>query len=199
MKSPRTRKKSSYVIGVDFGTLSARAVLVNVANGEVCASAVVAYPHGVMEDQLGVDGKALPPQTALQDPSDYLYALKKTIRKVIRQSKVLSNDVVGLGTDFTCSTVLPTDGAGEPLCTKEEFRREPHAYVKLWKHHASQPEADAINALAAQRKEDFIGAYGGRYSSEWLFAKVLETVRKAPECIRPPHAGLRREIGLFGS
>ncbi|MSU04968.1 MAG: ribulokinase [Pedosphaera sp.] len=180
MKSLRTPRKSTYVIGVDFGTLSARAVLVSVANGEVCASAVEAYPHGVMEERLAVDNKALPPQTALQDPSDYLYVLKKTIRKVLRQSKVLSKDVVGLGTDFTCSTVLPTDGAGEPLCTKEEFRREPHAYVKLWKHHASQPEADAINALAAQRGEDFIGAYGGRYSSEWLFSKVLETVRKAP-------------------
>ena len=184
MTSTRTAKKTTYVIGVDFGTLSARAVLVNTANGEVCATASEAYPHGVMEELLYADDQVLPPQTALQDPSDYLFVLKKTVRKVIRQAKVSSSDVVGLGTDFTCSTVLPTDDLGNPLCSKLEFQCEPHAYVKLWKHHSAQPEADAINKLAAQLGEDFINAYGGRYSSEWLFSKVLETLRKAPRVHR---------------
>ncbi len=184
MNSPHKLSTPRYVLGIDFGTLSARAVLVDVANGEVCASAVESYPHGVMEEILDEGKVPLPPQTALQDPSDYWRALRRTIQAVLKKSKVSPNSIVGLGTDFTCSTVLPTDKEGVPLCLKPQFRQEPHAYVKLWKHHASQPEADLINAMAAKRNEDFITAYGGRYSSEWLVSKVLETVRKAPEVHR---------------
>lgn len=154
------------VIGIDFGTLSARAVLVDARNGKTIASAVANYKSGVIE-------KNLPADTALQDPADYLQALETVVRKVRR------GHVVGIGIDFTCCTVLPTSRDGTPLSFQKKFRRNPHAWVKLWKHHAAQPQADQINSVGAARNEEFLRIYG-KYSSEWLFSKLLETLQKAP-------------------
>ena len=168
--------KDRYVIGIDFGTLSARAVLVNVRNGQTRASAVANYARAVIEKNLPGLTKKLDEDSALQDPGDYLRALEGTVRKVIRAGKVSADQVVGIGTDFTCCTVLPTRRDGTPLCFEAKWKANPHAWVKLWKHHAAQPQADQVNATRA----DFLKTYGGRYSSEWLFSKLLETVQKAP-------------------
>ena len=174
------RKTDRYVIGIDFGTLSARAVLVNVANGKTRASAVAEYKHAVIERALPGSSKPLGHDTALQDPADYLRALEETIRSVLKQSRASPETVVGIGTDFTCCTVLPTARDGTPLCFDAKFRKDPHAWVKLWKHHAAQPQADQINRIASERSEEFLRNYGGRYSSEWLFSKLLETLQHAP-------------------
>ena len=170
-----------YVIGIDFGTLSARAVLVDAYNGEELASAVAEYPSGVIEGKLPGSSTKLKPKSALQDPADYLFALQKVVPAVVRKAKVRPEDVVALGTDFTSCTVLPVKSDGTPLCFDQRYRANPHGWVKLWKHHPTQPEADAINRLGAARGEKFIQAYGGKYSSEWFFSKVLETIREAPE------------------
>lgn len=164
------------VIGIDFGTLSARAVLVNTRNGETRASAVANYSRGVIEKNLPGSIKKLPDDTALQDPADYLRTLETTVRNVMRAAKVSADQIVGVGTDFTCCTVLPTRADGTPLCFDSKWKQNPHAWVKLWKHHAAQPQADQINSTGA----DFLKTYGGRYSSEWLFSKLLETLQKAP-------------------
>lgn len=158
--------KSHCVIGIDFGTLSARAVLVDARNGRTLASAVANYKSGVIE-------KNLPADTALQDPADYLRAMETVVRKVRR------GHVAGIGIDFTCCTVLPTSRDGTPLAFDKKFRGNPHAWVKLWKHHAAQPQADRINCVGAERNEEFLRIYG-KYSSEWLFSKLLETLQKAP-------------------
>lgn len=170
---------ASYVIGVDFGTTSGRCVLVNADTGEEVAEAVHAYAHGVMDEMLGND-VILPQYFALQHPADYLDTLSQTIPAVLRHTGVAPKDVVGMGIDFTACTVLPIDQEGVPLCMKKEFSKEPHAYVKLWKHHAAQAEADEINALAKERDEAWLPMYGGQISCEWMLPKLLETLRYAP-------------------
>ncbi len=169
-----------YVIGVDYGTLSGRTVLVNVETGDEVAEATLSYAHGVMDEKMPC-GKRLPANYALQHPSDYLEVLKLTVKEVLKRAKVSAEDVVGIGIDFTACTILPIDKHGTPLCMKAEYENEPHAYVKLWKHHAAQPEADEITALAEKRGEPWLPIYGGKISSEWALPKILQVLREAPE------------------
>lgn len=166
-----------YVIGIDYGTLSARAILMEAESGRELAESVFEYPHAVMDRELPC-GTPLPSEFALQHPSDYVEALKHTVRGVTKGIDV--GDVVGLGIDFTACTLIAMDSEGTPLCLKPEFSSEPHAYVKLWKHHAAQSEADEINALASARGESWLPLYGGKISAEWALPKILETLRKAP-------------------
>jgi L-ribulokinase len=168
------------VVGVDFGTLSGRAVVVRVDDGAELGSAVHEYSHGVLEDALP-GGRRLPHDWALQVPSDYLDVLRDAVPKAVAASGVAVEDVIGIGTDFTACTVLPTLADGTPLSELPEWRDRPHAYVKLWKHHAAQPQADRINALAHERGEPWIGRYGGRLSSEWELAKGLQLLEEDPE------------------
>ncbi len=170
---------SKYSIGIDYGTLSARAVLATVDGGKEIAGAEFVYPHAVMDKTLP-DGTALENNSAFQHPQDYLDALKHTVSTVLRESGVCVDDIVGIGVDFTSCTVLPVDEKGTPLCFYDEFKSEPHAYAKLWKHHSAQTEADEITEKAIEFGEKWIHTYGGKVSSEWLFPKILETLRKAP-------------------
>lgn len=169
-----------YTVGVDFGTLSGRAVLVRVRDGQEVANAVHDYPHAVMTDSLP-GGKALPPEWALQHPQDYLDVLGQTIPAVLRESKVDPAQVIGIGIDFTSCTVLPTTRDGTPLCFLSQWAGTPHAYVKLWRHHAAQPQADRINTVAKERDEPWLPRYGGKISAEWAIAKLLQILEEAPE------------------
>jgi L-ribulokinase len=170
-----------YVLGLDFGTESGRALLVAADTGEEVATAVQPYPDGVIDVTLPRSGKRLEPDWALQNPRDYLDVVERTIPSVLKEAGVRGEDVIGIGTDFTSCTMLPTDSKGVPLCMKPEFADHPHAWVKLWKHHAAQPEADLINEVARQRGEDFLARYGGKISSEWFFPKALQILNEAPE------------------
>jgi len=174
------RKESRYVLGIDFGTLSGRALLVDADTGEEVAWVDHPYKNAVIEQALPGNKKRLKPHTALQDPADYIAVLTKAVPKVLRMAKAKPEQILGIGTDFTSCTMLPTLADGTPLCSQKKWRNNPHAWVKLWKHHAAQPEANDINKIGAKRGEDFITAYGGKYSSEWFFSKLLETVREAP-------------------
>ena len=174
-------KIAHYVLGIDFGTLSGRALLVNTRTGEEVAWADHNYKSAVIEESLPGSKKRLKPLTALQDPADYIEVLHKAVPQVMRRAKAKPEQVLGIGVDFTSCTMLPTLADGTPLCSLKKWRNNSHAWVKLWKHHAAQPEANRINKVGSRRKEDFITAYGGKYSSEWFFAKILETVREAPE------------------
>jgi L-ribulokinase len=170
-----------FVIGVDFGTLSGRAVVVRVRDGAEAGTATHAYRHGVMDSVLAADGQALPADWALQDPDDYRDVLRHAVPAALAASGVPAEQVIGIGTDFTACTVLPTLTDGTPLCELPGLRNRPHAYVKLWKHHAAQPQADRINALAHQRGEPWIGRYGGKISAEWQYAKALQLLEEDPE------------------
>jgi L-ribulokinase len=175
---------AKYAIGVDFGTESGRAVLVDAANGREVATSVYPYSHGVIDEKLPESGVALEPDWALQDPQDYLRTFQTTIPAILKASGVNPADVIGVGVDFTACTMLPVKADGTPLCVLPELRDSPHAWVKLWKHHAAQPEADRINATARQMKLDWLNRYGGKISSEWFFSKVLQILDEAPEIYR---------------
>ncbi|WP_436945834.1 ribulokinase [Streptomyces sp. SudanB25_2051] len=169
-----------YTVGVDFGTLSGRAVVVRVRDGEELASAVHTYTHGVIDRQLPGSGTRLPPDWALQHPEDWRDVLRRAVPAAVAASGVRPDAVIGIATDFTACTVLPTLADGTPLA-QTPLADRPHAWPKLWKHHAAQPQADRINALAHARGEKWIGRYGGRISAEWQFAKALQVLEEDPE------------------
>ncbi len=175
-----------YTIGLDFGTLSARALLVRVSDGKEMGSAVMDYPHAVMDEELVTeDGRyKLPPNWALQDPRDYLAAVSHIVPKVLADCGVDSTDVIGVGVDFTTCTLLPVAADGTPMCCFEAYRNDPHAFVKLWKHHASQKYADRLNEIARNRGEEWLDNYGGKISAEWMFPKIWQTLAEAPEIYR---------------
>ncbi|MEU0029127.1 ribulokinase [Streptomyces sp. NPDC006335] len=168
------------VVGVDFGTLSGRAVVVRVRDGEELASAEHVYPHAVLDRELP-DGTRLPPDWALQVPSDYIDVLRTAVPEALARAGVAPEQVIGIGTDFTACTMVPTLADGTPLCELPALAGRPHAYVKLWRHHAAQAQADRINALAEERKEPWLPRYGGKISSEWEFAKALQVLEEDPE------------------
>ena len=170
---------SKYTIGVDYGTLSGRAVLIEVGTGKEIASDVYEYPHAVMDTQLPC-GQKLGQDWALQHPQDYVDVLTHTIPNIMKTSGVDPADVIGMGTDFTACTVLPVKHDGTPLCFLTEFECNPHAYVKLWKHHAAQDKANKLNEIAAARGEQWLQNYGGKISSEWLFPKLWQILDEAP-------------------
>ncbi|AEF40682.1 ribulokinase [Hoyosella subflava] len=173
---------SAVVVGVDYGTLSGRAVVVRVHDGAELGSAMHEYKHAVMDRTLDAHaGEVLPPDWALQVPADYIDVLKNAVPAAITAAGVDPADVIGIGTDFTACTMVPTTADGTPLCELEQFVGRPHAYVKLWKHHAAQGQADRINALAHERGEKWINRYGGFISSEWEFAKGLQLLEEDPE------------------
>ncbi len=170
-----------YVVGIDFGTLSARAVVVSVDDGTVAGAATHDYAHGVIDRELPATGEPLPPSWALQDPDDWLEALWTSVPAALEAAAVDPATVVGIGTDFTASTPLPVMRDGTPLCKLDGFTGRPHAYPKLWKHHAAQEQAERVTAVAAERGEPWLARYGGRISSEWQLAKALQVLEEDVE------------------
>ncbi|WP_197380714.1 ribulokinase [Mycolicibacterium mengxianglii] len=170
-----------YTVGIDFGTLSGRALVVRVSDGHELASAEHAYEHGVITEALPGGGGRLPSQWALQVPADYVSVLRTAVPEAIAAAGIDAGDVIGIGTDFTACTMVPVRSDGTPLCELDGFTDRPHAYAKLWRHHSPQPQADRINTVAAERGETWLPRYGGLISSEWEFAKALEILDGDPE------------------
>ena len=171
---------SKYSVGVDFGSLSARALVAEIGTGRELGCASMDYPHAVMSRELP-DGTPLKPDWALQHPQDYLDCLRYTVAEALRQSAVDPADVVGLGLDFTSNTMLPIDASGEPLCFRPEFSAVPHAWVMLWKHHAAQKYANRMTEIAEARGERFLSRYGDKVSSEWMAPRLWQIVEEAPQ------------------
>ena len=155
------RQEKQYVIGVDFGTLSGRTVLVCLEDGTEAASSAMDYPHGVIEQ-------------GLQDPRDYMEVLEWTVRDVVVRSGVDPKNILGIGVDCTASTLLPVTEDGTPLCALDRWKDEPHAYLKLWKYHGAQEQATRIEAAAG----DWLARYGNQVSAEWAFPKMLEVLEE---------------------
>jgi L-ribulokinase len=166
-------------LGLDFGTESVRALLVDL-RGRERASAVARYRHGQIIDSLPGSRERLPPHYALQHPQDWIESAAKATRGALRAAKAKGSDVLGIGVDFTSCTMLPTLRDGTPLCLVERFAREPLAWPKLWKHHGAQAQTDRINQVARERGEKFLARYGGTIGLEWFFPKMLETLEHAP-------------------
>ncbi|MBP3966304.1 ribulokinase [Paenibacillus lignilyticus] len=170
-----------YAIGVDYGTESGRAVLVRLSDGAEIAEHVTPYRHNVIDERLPETGLKLEHDWALQHPADYIEVLEQSVPAVVRASGIDPAAIIGLGIDFTACTMLPINEAGQPLCFDPAYKENPHSWVKLWKHHAAQDEANRINEIAAARGEAFLPRYGGKISSEWMLAKVWQILNEAPD------------------
>ena len=155
-------------------------MLCRVSDGAVLSESECPYAHGVMSERLPC-GTPLPPDYALQHPQDFLDALHATVHGVLDQSDINRADIIGMGMDFTCSTPLPVDKAGTPLCFDPRFERNPHAYIKLWKHHAAQWEAARLTELMREHDPELLPCVGGRLSPEAFFPKVWQVLREAPD------------------
>ncbi len=172
-----------YVLGLDFGTLSARAVIADVQNGHTVAEAVCKYRHGVMEQQLP-DGTPIPTGGALQHPRDYIDSMQTVIKEVLRASGLNSSDIAGIGVDFTACTLLAVDETARPMCEHSAFASDPNAYVKLWKSRSAEPQAQHMNRVAHERRESWLPLCGGYVSAEFLFPKIYETLENSPSLFR---------------
>ncbi len=170
---------SKIVLGLDFGTESVRALLVDLRGNEL-ASVSFPYPHGQIVETLPGSKRKLPPFFALQHPTDWLTSAAKATRAAKKKASVDARQIIGIGVDFTSCTMLPTLSDGTPLCLTKEFAEEPLAWPKLWKHHGAHSQTDRINAVARSRNEAFLSRYGGIIGLEWLFPKMLETLENAP-------------------
>ncbi|MER2106154.1 MAG: ribulokinase [Solibacillus sp.] len=170
-----------YTIGIDYGTQSGRAVLVSLADGKEIANHVTPYQHGVMTETLPDGVTKLENEWALQHPRDYIEVIENSIPAILKMSGVRRGDVIGIGIDFTACTMLPIDASLQPLCFQQQWQSTPHSWVKLWKHHAAQPEANRLNEIACQQNEKFLNRYGGKISSEWMIAKIWQILNEAPE------------------
>ena len=169
----------SVALGLDFGTESVRALLVGL-DGTEYGSAVSNYKHGQITKKLPSTGKALPPDFALQHPDDWINSAAIAVRKALRTSNVVAEDVVGIGVDFTSCTMLPALRDGTPLCLVSRFAKETHAWPKLWKHHGAKSQTQRMNEIARRRREKWLPRYGGTIGLEWFFPKMLEVLEEAP-------------------
>src|ERR1043166_9303154 len=172
---------AQYTIGLDYGTNSVRALIVNIANGREVATAVWGYEHGDAGVILSRD-----PNLARQHPADFVkgaeVALKKAVaaaRKNVRGFK--PGQIIGIGVDTTGSTPLPVDANGRPLAFDKRFAKNPAAMAWLWKDNTGVAGAAEITALAAEIRPHYLAKCGGSYSSEWFWSKILHCLRAAPE------------------
>ena len=173
---------AKYTIGLDYGTNSVRALIVDVRNGREVGTAVWEYAHGTHGVILARD-----PNLARQHPADYLTGAETAIKKALRQAKVKPAQIIGIGVDTTGSTPLPVDAAGKPLAFAKRFAKNPAALAWLWKDHTGVAEAAEITALAKQMRPQYLAKCGGTYSSEWFFSKILHCLRTAPEVFAAAH------------
>jgi L-ribulokinase len=171
--------KPFVALGLDFGTESVRALLVD-DRGKELGSATSPYAHGQITSTLPKSRKPLPPAYALQHPQDWLDSAATAVRSAMRRTKLSASDVASIGVDFTSCTMLPTLADGTPLCQFKDFASEPLAWPKLWKHHGAARQTERMNAVARRRNEPFLQDYGGTIGLEWFFPKVLETLEDAP-------------------
>ncbi|MBQ2957076.1 MAG: ribulokinase [Clostridia bacterium] len=171
---PSSAADRLFTIGLDYGSLSCRGILTDVRSGAILAEETFVYPHGVMDASLP-DGTPLLPGWHLQHPSDYLDALQAVIPALVKKSGVSPGQIVGIGTDATASTVIPVDENMQPLCLNPDFAPHPHAWPKMWKHHAACSQAEKLTAISREQRRPYLDRYGGAVSSECLISKVIET------------------------
>ncbi|NLN91835.1 MAG: ribulokinase [Candidatus Hydrogenedens sp.] len=179
--------KEKYVIGLDYGTNSARAVIVSASSGAEIGTAVFEYPSG--ENGIILDEKN--PDLARQHPWDYLQAVAAIVPQALEEAKkspgFSAEDIIGIGVDATGSTPLPVDKNGTPLALLDDFKENPAAMAWLWKDHTSHAEAVEITALAEKMRPQYLAKCGGAYSSEWFWSKILYCKRSAPDVFYAAH------------
>ncbi|MCG7338194.1 ribulokinase [Staphylococcus sp. ACRSN] len=171
----------TFSIGIDYGTSSGRVFLVDTSNGNIISSYIKEYEHGTISETL--NGQELPHHYFLQNADDYVDILEKGVKYVLEDSQVAANDVIGIGIDFTSCTIVFLDKEFNPLHNHSDLIDNPHAYVKLWKHHGAQEEATYMKKISEKYNQSWIQYYGHNVSSEWMIPKILEVKRLAPEIL----------------
>jgi len=171
---------SRYAIGLDYGTNSVRALIVDTSDGREIATAIWTYAHGHQGVILGKD-----PNLARQHPADYLTGAEVTILEALAHAAKTvpgfqSEQVIGIGVDTTGSTPMPVDADGIPLALDPQYDENPAAMAWLWKDHTGWAEAAEITALARDIRPHYVAKIGGTYSSEWFYSKILHCLRTAP-------------------
>ena len=174
--------KGTFSLGLDFGTNSVRALLVDVANGEELATAIHDYETG----REGIILDHANPNLARQNPADYVHGTEAVIKAVLSRARRADRSfdsarIIGIGVDTTGSTPLPVDNTGTPLSFQKKFKKNPNAQAWLWKDHTSFAEAAMITELAAREHPEYLAKCGGTYSSEWFFSKIFHCLRVDPE------------------
>ena len=171
---------SAFTIGVDFGTNSVRAIVVDCADGRLLGTHVFDYPsgdHGVLLD-------VRDPHVARQNPADYIAGLAPSITGALaqagRQPGFSRDRVIAIGVDTTGSTPLPVDATARPLALDAAWTGTLAAHAWLWKDHSSAAEAAEITAVARAHAPQYLAPIGGTYSSEWFWSKILRCLRVAP-------------------
>ena len=177
----RKKQEHQYTIGMDFGTNSCRALIVDLADGREIATQVFQYPSG----SAGIILDPANPNLARQNPRDYLTGITVTIRDSIAEARqwvpgFSPEQIIGIGIDTTGSSPMPVDNAGYPLCFQEEFGDNPAAMVWLWKDHTSFAEAAQITETAHRMRPQYLAKIGGVYSSEWFWSKLWHLLRADP-------------------
>jgi L-ribulokinase len=169
-----------FAIGIDYGTNSVRALVVDVADGTEIATTVWQYPSG--KDGILLD--AADPNLARQNPADYVEGFHASVRRAVTAARRTPGfrieDVVGIGVDTTGSTPIPVDRDGTPLALHRAFRRDLAAYAWLWRDHTAFAEAAEITEQASAHPDRYLTKCGGIYSSEWYWSKILHCRRSAP-------------------
>ncbi|MDR1269879.1 MAG: ribulokinase [Planctomycetaceae bacterium] len=178
-----TKSKRKFAIGLDFGTNSVRALIVDIENGQEIASVVDSYPSG----DAGVLLDSKQPLLARQNPEDYINGFYRSVSGVVRQAlhgkdaEFSPEDVVGIGVDTTGSTPIPVDRHGMALGLLPQFKNEPDAQSWLWKDHTSFAEAAEITEKASRYQVKYLSQCGEKYSSEWFWSKILHCKRVNPK------------------
>lgn len=176
-----------YSLGIDFGTNSVRALLVDLMSGEEISSETSPYHSG--ENGIILDNSQ--PHLARQFPGDYLESLQEAVRKTIESATDKGHpvkDLKGIGIDGTGSSPLPVDATMQPLTFQKTFRNNLNAYTWLWKDHTAAEEAHLITETAKQIRPHYLEKCGGAYSSEWFFAKIYHCLNTDPQVFQAAHS-----------
>ncbi|MFH1477277.1 MAG: ribulokinase [Verrucomicrobiota bacterium] len=184
---------ATYTLGIDYGTNSVRALVVNTANGQEAGAAVANYPSGT-------DGILLHSKDhnlARQSPVDYVVCLERVIKAALRQARrqfgVQMKEVIGIGVDTTGSTPIPVDAQNQPMCLHPKYKKNLNAYAWLWKDHTAFAEAARITAQAQKTRPHFLAKCGGVYSSEWYWAKLWHCLNVDRGLFEATHAWIELE------
>jgi len=171
-----------YSIGIDFGTGSGRVLIIDIKTGSIIGMSVIHFKNEKVKENLAnVD---VPYTFALQDPTEYIRVLKEGIPEAIKNAKIHKSQIVGLGIDATSASILLTDNQFKPLSEYQILKKEPHSYLKLWKHHGANKEAEKMLEVARNNKSRWLGNYGFNVNSEWMIPKVLELINHAPNIVK---------------